>query len=98
MHSHSLMTNFLHLDSDPPGVQVLAEIITGYIPVTEITWVHNFKVQYLYIYNIMCVCVYIHIIILMQNFYRVNSNVFGDVGTEILARALCVNSTVEYIE
>ena len=31
----SLMGNFLHLDSDPPGIQVLVDIITGDVPVTE---------------------------------------------------------------
>jgi len=33
----SLVVNFLHLDSDPPGIQVLADFVTGDIPVTEIT-------------------------------------------------------------
>jgi len=33
----SLVVNFLHLDSDPPGVEVLADFITGDVPVTEIT-------------------------------------------------------------
>jgi len=33
----SLVVNFLHLDSDPPGVEVLADFITGDVPVNEIT-------------------------------------------------------------
>ena len=36
-HFHySLFGNFLHLDSDPPGIQVLADVITGDVPVTDI--------------------------------------------------------------
>lgn len=37
----SLVTNFLHLESDPLGVQVLAEIINGNVPVIEISYVHT---------------------------------------------------------